>query len=386
MLRLTEGFEWDNSYTAFSTQSNSNYLKWAISQSGSCTCSISTAAGRFKQGWRTTFSGNSAGAQLIYSQPSAQNVANGQFIIGFAFRISEMPASNISIAVHNGGTSINGTTNLVNVTLTTTGQLRIGSQTSSTTFCDTGFTGTALVANTWYYIELKLKTNTTGTCAAGDAQIQLNGSVVCTVAAGQTNGAGLRSASGIHNSFLGPTSTQTGYISGMTIDYDDIYIADNTGSYNNTFLGDCTVETIYPSADGSNSTWTPTPSGAGTNWQRVSEAPPDNDTTYVATTQATGQMEGYLFNSLSTIPNAVYGVSCQPVVRDDTNSEGRHPNLYVKSNGTTSSTVAGSNQGPYSYIPGTYAAYWGIFETDPSTSSPWTVSGINAMEAGLTLT
>ena len=43
-----------------------------------------------------------------------------------------------------------------------------------------------------------------------------------------------------------------------TLDIDDLYICDGTGSApHNTFLGDCRVDTLLPTADGTAQQWTP---------------------------------------------------------------------------------------------------------------------------------
>lgn len=58
---------------------------------------------------------------------------------------------------------------------------------------------------------------------------------------------------------------------------DSLAINDDTGSFQNTWIGEQSVIHIYPSAAGDNTAWTPL---AGSNWDNVEEVPADDDTTY----------------------------------------------------------------------------------------------------------
>lgn len=371
-LRLTEGFEWANTPILIAGSAGSGYAKWSAQNVGSSTttATASGTAARFNgQGMRVTQTG--ATAPVFTMEYDFAGIA-GYVYLGFAFRVSTLPTGNATLAYTlTGGLS-------AGLVLTSAGAIKFvtgsGALSATTTVADTGYAGPTIAANTWYYVEWKVKAGSG--LAAGDFQVHVNGTLANGNSGAITNnfsGSSLTTGLG-----LGFQITRT-WATAATIDYDDLYICDASGSRNNAFLGDCRVETLFPTSDSAvNSAWVPTPSGAGTNWQRVKEAPPDKDTTFVSTS-TTGARDGYLLGSLSSAPAAIFGVMTIAVVSDNLGSNSRKVNDYLVSGPTTLDAAQSG------LVVGSYLAYTVLFETDPNTSAAWTASAVNSLEAGIKL-
>ena len=158
--------------------------------------------------------------------------------------------------------------------------------------------------------------------------------------------------------------------------FDDFYLCDTSGSYNNDFLGDVVIETSMPNAVGSNNDWTAL--GGSSHYLEVDEASVDGDTSYVYTATASAR-DTYGLTDISASGGTVMAVAVNVVAeKDGTDTRGIKP--VVKS----STSYA---QGAETILSlGSYLSIQSIFETDPSTTSAWTESGVNAMEAGVDLT
>ena len=102
-------------------------------------------------------------------------------------------------------------------------------------------------------------------------------------------------------------------------------MCDTGGSANNDFLGDVRVETLFPTADGANTAWTP--SAAGSHFNKVNEATgtfPDGDTTYVADATP-GDRDTYVMSDLAAAAGNVYGVRAKIHVARTTPAPVRSP-------------------------------------------------------------
>lgn len=161
---------------------------------------------------------------------------------------------------------------------------------------------------------------------------------------------------------------------GGTIDWDDVYLADNTGVAPwNAVLGDIRVDPRFPTADGAASQWTP--STGSNHAAMLDENPPNDDTDYNDTSPATNRDTLVVENSVIPGPSAIYGAKV--VV---------HGRRVEPVSGTMSPVVRhsgtdhdGTAQGPpitsYQFISQ-------IYQTNPGTSAQWTEADFNAAEFG----
>ena len=157
---------------------------------------------------------------------------------------------------------------------------------------------------------------------------------------------------------------------------DDMYITDTSGSNNTSFLGPIKVEELLPDGAGDTTNFTPS---AGSNYQNVDETPRDDDTTYNSDSTSTNK-DLFTASNLSLIDSTVFGVQVTPECRvTDATTYGVKPKCkHSTSEGTgTSQTV--SDTANYSGFPH-------VFELNPSTSTAWTVTTVNAMQIGYEVT
>jgi hypothetical protein len=169
---------------------------------------------------------------------------------------------------------------------------------------------------------------------------------------------------------IGLTSGDTS-LSRISMYYDDVYLADNTGTINNTIILDCRVQTLLPTADTAQKDFTPL-SGSD-NYAMVDDETPDGDTTYVYTA-TDGHKDLYEVENLDENSKTVYAVSSFAVAKK-TDVDYVSLNCIVDSGGTESSP-AGTGLGL------DYILCEEVIETDPATSSAWTPAAVNGLKVG----
>lgn len=159
---------------------------------------------------------------------------------------------------------------------------------------------------------------------------------------------------------------------GTYINIDDIYVLDTTGTTNNAYLGDVRVQTLFPSADGTNLAMTP--DSGTTHYSRVNEATPDT-TSYVSSSSA-GVKDSYRYQQLAANTAGVYGVAVTS---------------YASKDAPVAAGVATLVRlGSTDYInaqPQALSASWAIgtdlYQVRPSDSAPWTPTDVNSAEFGI---
>ena len=214
---------------------------------------------------------------------------------------------------------------------------------------------TALSAAGWAYIEFKLVING----ASGSIEVHLNGVSEIGTTTGNFGSTGVDSV----NLTIGGVAIQT--------DYDDMYACDTTGSApNNTFLGDVRVTTEFPTSDGAHTAWTAT--GGGSHYTQVSDATPDDDTTYVSDSTP-NDIDTYGFGDIDG-GATVYGVQVNLYARkDDAATRQVAPVIRQASTDYVGTTVT---------LTATYTYYSQVYNQDP-TSTNWTPGNVNSDEYGV---
>jgi hypothetical protein len=227
----------------------------------------------------------------------------------------------------------------------------------------------AVVANTWYYIELSV---TIGSSTGAYTLKVTSGTVSTwlTATSVNTQATGNATSNQIWLSLNG--------LSGNPGLIDDVYILNTSGSVNNSFLGECRIYTSLPNGDdtaatGTNLLWTP--STGSTHYNLVNENPPNDDTNYVGSNTA-GQIDTYKYAAIAPVGGIAAVVFNMMARRDDT---GVRQIAAAYRGGST------NYQGTGVYPTVSYMDYQQIWETDPATSAPWTASGVNAGEFGVDL-
>ncbi len=219
-------------------------------------------------------------------------------------------------------------------------------------------TGTTVIANnSWHYLELKIFVNG----ASGTCELHMDGAVEIASTVGNFGSS--------NPDTIRLKGDRSG--SGNSVDFDDIYVLDTTGSApRNTFLGDVRVETIYPTSDGAHSQWTP--NSGSTHWTQVSETPQDGDTTYVSDLTP-NDLDTYGCSDIDT-GATVYGVQVNLEARKDDAST-RQIAPVIRQAGT-------DNVGTTVTLASTYGFFTQIYNQDP-TGADWTATNVNADEFGI---
>lgn len=219
----------------------------------------------------------------------------------------------------------------------------------------------ALPLSSFHRVEMSAKIDST----TGTVEVRVDGQTVLNFTGNTRNGGTSTNIDTI--SFV---CSEGFYSSSNAITIDDLYVCDNQGTVNNTFLGDVQVQTIFPIAAGSTTQFTPT--GSASNYVNVNDVP-DSSSTYNSSSTA-GQRDTYAMGDLAAGTGTIYGV--QQVMHSFKTSYGNATLKAAQKSGVTVSYGTAHSLSPSN------AAYLDLFETNPATSAPYTASDVDGLEAG----
>lgn len=216
--------------------------------------------------------------------------------------------------------------------------------------------GVIAATGSWYEIEWSYLVSDT----VGTFEVKVNGTSVLSGSGQDTRNAG---AVGTINVFRLTTS-------GATDDIDDWYGVPASADFksNPRAIGQ------LPNSDGGVLQWTC--STGSTHYQMVDDATPGGDTDYVSDSTS-GDRDTYGFPSLPVgTGSTVYGVMVRIWARKD-DAGARTVTGVVRIGGVN------YDNGTTYAITSSYVPYEPLWNTDPSTSSAWTVTGVNGAELGI---
>lgn len=275
-----------------------------------------------------------------------------QIFIGFAFKIDSGAYS-----IDTGLIRLYSLSNQIGqLALTQSGALQwLG----YSTLPDSDLTGSIISTDTWYYVEIGVLA---GDSNDGSVYVQLNGQNIITMESVSTIYYGTVGHSFFR--FYGPVN------SSYYIYYDDIYVCDNLGTVNNTFLGNVRVTQIKPNGAGNYTQFTPS---TGSNYECVNDA--DWEGTDYNKSGTTDQIDTFTFESASSDLGAIKGIQlCNGSKR------------YVESDGSKLKYVIRKNSTDYissaEDITDDVKGATKIYETDPEDSATWTKAKIDESEFG----
>lgn len=210
--------------------------------------------------------------------------------------------------------------------------------------------------NTWYYFEVSATiADTGGTCI-----VKLNGATVINFT-GDTKNAGTNTT--IDRVGLGVNG-------GYTAIYDDVYICDSTGpAPYNTFLGEVRVFTQTPSGAGSSTQFTPS---SGANYTTVDELP-YSATDYVSS-GTVGNRDTYALTDLPATAGNILAVQANAVAKK-TDAASVSIKTAIVSGGTV-------YYGPTGSLGASDNTFTDLRTINPATSTAWTATSVNGLEAG----
>lgn len=231
-----------------------------------------------------------------------------------------------------------------------------------------GITSTpVLVANAWKHMESKVFLDP----AAGTVEVRIEGITVLTLS-------GIRTTSNVGGAIasclnVAQQSCQTGGACDLYM--KDYIIWDNTGTFNNDFMGSCQVMKIIPDGDVALN-WTP--SAGTTGYNLINEVTPDDDGTYIS---APYPAPAAYKCSLSDLPVTVTSVRGVMPIHRSRKTDGGDGNIQIGlvSGGTTG---LGSNRP----ITTAYTYWWDVFDADPNGNIAWSRLSTNALNLQLNRT
>lgn len=303
-------------------------------------CSASSTT-PFSLGMSLSCSGN-----FTKSLPAADD----EWYVGFRFYVSSnMDTSQRAIA---GFFADSGAVQHISVGFRSNGcEVRRGNE--SGTLIDS-WTGGSLAATSWYAVEIYVKVADSG----GRVTVKVDGTTRVDFT-GDTKNGGTSSNLDLLR-FAG---------NGVAVLYDDLYVCDATGSSPyNTFLGDVRVAPLIPSGAGNSTGMTPS---TGANYTTQDERA-YSATDYV--TGSSGQKDTYALGDLPSGVATILAVKAV-VIAKKTDAGALSARTVVRS-GSTDYVGSSVSLGTTDALLST------DYLTDPNTSSAWTTSNVNALQAG----
>ncbi len=140
-----------------------------------------------------------------------------------------------------------------------------------------------------------------------------------------------------------------------------------------------TTVVLRPNGAGSTTQWTPV--GCTQNWQCVSEATSDGDTTRVETSTV-GNVDAYAFQDLTQTSGTVVSVTVTAVARF---YAGKSCRFFPELCGGHLSLQVNGYSGSAQALSGGYQAISQTWTTNPATGQAWTIGQVNALQAGVHL-
>lgn len=215
-------------------------------------------------------------------------------------------------------------------------------------------------ARGWHYIELLVTQGTSN----GVLSVRINGILAIQMTAQNT----LQGGGQLLTAFVGAVPGQA---CPLTLDVDDFYIADTSGTINNTFLGDVRVDALKAQANGSLNQWMVTPGGPAA-WQAVS----DDDETTAIRAASTGLRQSFDVAPLPAMAApAIHGVQLTLLARKTDAGLGKVKGLVVSGAQSAVSTDI--------ILQEQLAWQSALFERNPNGNVQWTEAAFNAAEFGV---
>ena len=340
-------------------------MRWTVTGTASdITYATATRLGAGKSATLNAVTNNNVNLSILRALPASSSI-----YAGAAIQVGLESGNNSDLTANLFGVyTDNGATGHLYLRRLSTNALALyrGDPGSGTFFSPSG----SLIASTsagtldgnWHYIEMYATINAT----TGQVTVRVDGRQVINFTGNTKNGGTSTNIDAIR--------FRTGrYVSSpnCVISIDDFYVCDATGVVNNTFLGDVRVQSMLPNAAGSSTQLAPT--GSANNYANVSEVP------YVSTTynssSTVGQRDTYGLSDLTASTTTVYGL--QSVAHMQKSDAGAASARVALKSGASVyyDTTQSLSTSATSYVQ--------MRETDPATAAAWTVTGANALEAGM---
>jgi len=211
----------------------------------------------------------------------------------------------------------------------------------------------------WEWVELKIYYH----ASAGTMEIRRNGATVA-------SDTGLDTGTMPDPFYITYGITGSAGVNGVS--FTTLYICDGTGSYNNDFLGEVEIVTLYPSGNGNSSGMVGSDADQTDNYLLVDEVGDPSSTDYVGSSTE-GDKDTYAMDDLTGSPDILAVRVSLFAGNDDAGTK------YIRPLVRTASTDYAGTSVPLSTE---YAGVDGLYEENPNSSAAWTASQVNSIEVG----
>jgi len=218
----------------------------------------------------------------------------------------------------------------------------------------------------WHYLEIKLVTDNT----TGSYEVKINGTTSFSGSSVDTQSGTSAYTTQVYFYGSGSSDMDRSY-------FDDFYLCDDTTSYNNDFLGDTAVHSLYPNGDGNTSNMTGSDADQVDNYELVNEEPPSS-TDYVGS-QTPGDLDTYAMENLGSTAYTVHGIVTS--VYGAKSDVGLKYMRHVVRTGSTSGAQSDNVSDTY-LLTSSYVMNDKAWNVNPVTGVQWTEGEITAFEVG----
>ena len=315
---------------------------------------FSTTGGRFGGGTFETTDNN-----RTFTQKTIPYAGLTQFYTGFAMSVATSINTDQAIL-----TIVSSAGDETTITLnTSSGVFKCWSGDQESTFGGTS-TSFTVGTNVWHWVEFYFLLST----SVGVVEIWVDDTQLLSISGQDTAYAGGTSIIALAIGTPHNTSSCRAY-------FDDWYIIDPTSTPNNVRLGDSRVQTVVPTSDAGPNDGTP--STGDDHFACVDEAQ-WSSSKYITLANTANQEEIFGVGALGSTPSNIWALRALNVA-EETDAGGVTAQAVIRS-GSASSLGASTS------LLTSYAHIYTIANVDPATSTQWTVSGVNAVNIGFTVT
>lgn len=304
-----------------------------------------TTTGRHGTGWGPSFTQN-----IKFTIPTASEHA--EVHVGFAFKTPDVSAGTL-VALMSDAAATTHTTLIFN----TGGSISVA---RDTTVLGTSATG-VITANVYYYIEFAaLLSDSVGTYA-----VSVNGTSVLTGSSADTKNGGTKTV------YDTVKFVDSGF---NAIVVDDVYIMAGAGD---SFLGEITVETLYPNGNGNANQFVGSDGDSTNNYLLVDEAAGLSGTADYTTSGTTTEQDMYTLTDLVHTTGTIIGICHASYVAKSDVGTKQYKIVNRRSSDNKTGTLT-PDVTPLNYTSGHY-----VLTLDPETSAAWTIANVNALQSGV---
>jgi hypothetical protein len=238
-------------------------------------------------------------------------------------------------------------------------------------------TNAPLVANAFQHIEIQATFDAT----AGAVEVRIDGVSALTISATNT----VSSASELL-SFSTNSNSETSQItlcgrndwagaellsSNYIVYFDDVYAYDTEGTFNNSWLGDRRVYTLFPNQDTVVADWTPL---SGNGFENIDD-PADGDSSYISAGLVGSPDETVSEFELTDLPESTGFVSAVVINNKSRKTEAGTADVQT---GIVSTLLEA--EGDVHPMTPAYTHYEDVYEYDPDTGAAFTPAAIDALK------